>query len=203
MSLILVEPPSSQVMSLAELGDHVRLSHGFTDAAAPDAGAGSADDAALKRALDAATAAIERSLSTALLRQTWEWRFLTWPGRDRDRHLARLPISPVLSVVSVEWVAADGAATAWSASAWRLDASGPWLRAVDGVAPCPPQGGGVVRFQAGYGDAPADVPADLRQAAALLAAHYFERRSNAEPERLERLSDGVERLLAPHRRLRV
>lgn len=41
----------------------------------------------------------------------------------------------------------------------------------------PRSGHAEIRFTAGYGDSWSDVPADLRQAVFLLAAHFYERRS--------------------------
>ncbi len=60
---------------------------------------------------------------------------------------------------------------------WRLvhDVARPVVMALGAAFPAVPQGGEVrVRFRAGFGDAFADVPADLQQAVMLLAAHYHE-----------------------------
>lgn len=201
MTLTLIQPAAADLISAAELGDHLRLAFGF-DA---DAGAGSADDASLARAVQAAIAVVERSLSTALMRQGWAWRITHWPLERRGEvDLAPFPISPVLSVTSVAMVGDDGAETAWSADAWRLDQSGvrPALRSLSRSVFPIGLGGAVVRFDAGYGDAPAAVPPDLRHAVLLLAAHYFERRAAAEADAPSEIPHGVERLLAAYRPVR-
>ena len=212
MSLTLVTPATVPVISLAELGDHLRLPTGFGD----DPGTGGADDAALTRALAAATATIERALSTAFLRQTWDWRLPDWPSSHQNRAQPAilpptpatipLPLSPVLSITSVAFINKFGAVTPWSPANWRLDISGPRpsLRAVAEPLPAPPDGGHIIlRFDAGYGDAADAIPPDLRHAVLLLAAHYFEHRDAAAPEPLAPIPQGVSALLAPYRRLHL
>lgn len=189
MHLKQLTPPAAPAIALADLTDHLRLAHGFSDPAL--------DEPAAQRVLAGATAAIEMALGVALIRQSWEWRFDRWP----QPAYARLPYRPVLSVEAVEILAADGAAEPVAPSRWRLD--GDALRAVSGCLPAPGRGGALVRFTAGYGDAPETIPADLRQALLLLSAHYFERRHAAEEAALAPIPSGVDTLLAPHRRLRL
>ncbi len=72
----------------------------------------------------------------------------------------------------------------WAASVWRLvqDLQRPRIVPLGGALPAVPQGGAVeILFEAGFGAAWADVPADLRQAVLLLAAQYYEMRQEAGP----------------------
>ena len=213
MPLTLVAPAAAPAVTAAELGDHLRLPIGFGD----DPGTGGADDPALTRAITAAVASIERALATALLRQSWDWRTPDWPqaakrGRAGRATLspapgaAALPLSPILSISSVSLIAPDGEITPWPAQNWRLDLSTPRpsLRARSGCLPQPPDGGhALIRFDAGYGDAASDIPADLRHAVLLLAAYYFETRADPAAETLSSAPHGLDHLLAPYRPLRL
>lgn len=66
-----------------------------------------------------------------------------------------------------------------------------------------PHGGyAAIRFIAGFGPDASDIPADLRHAVLMLAAHYFEHREAA-THPLTPLPLGVGSLLAPHRPIRL
>jgi len=54
----------------------------------------------------------------------------------------------------------------------------------------------------GYGDTAADVPADIRQAAALLVAYWYDNRSAATERGWEAMPFGVRALLGKHRLVR-
>jgi uncharacterized phiE125 gp8 family phage protein len=61
-----------------------------------------------------------------------------------------------------------------------------------------------IAFTAGFGPAPADVPAPLRHAILLLVAHWHEHRSPLEDGTpAEPLPDMVSALLAPYRSVRL
>ncbi len=199
MTLTRVAPPVGPPVSDADLAEHARLAHAVGADGAP---APSADLAALQRARDAAVAVVERACGLALLRQTWDWTLL-W--RDRARP-APLPIAPASAVLSVAELADDGTLTPLDPSAYALDRAAPRaaLRLLSPAAPLRPGRGGLtVRFEAGFGVAPDEVPADLRQAVLMLAAHYFERRHAADDPALAPPPFAVAAILEPWRPIRL
>ena len=100
----------------------------------------------------------------------------------REDASQRLPVAPVKGVASVTLVAADGEETAVDPEAWSVlrDSQRPRLvgRFGRNLPKIPRSGHAEVRFAAGFG-AWGEVPADLRQAVFLLAAHYYENRCDA------------------------
>ena len=66
----------------------------------------------------------------------------------------------------------------------------------------PRSGHAEIRFLAGYGAAWEEVPADLRQAVLLLAAHYYENRSEA-PQVAGSMPFGVLVLIESYRSIRI
>ncbi|MEM6667633.1 MAG: head-tail connector protein [Pseudomonadota bacterium] len=189
MTLRRLTPAVAEAVPLDDFLDHLRLSLGLTDPPT--------ETPAAERALACAVAAIERSTSLACLRQTWKWELPTWTNARSER----LPILPVLTVASVSAIAEDGRWTPFEPSTWRhsddqIHAVGAWLPAAG------PSGVQVV-FEAGFGDHHTDLPADLKQAVLLLAAHYFERRHAVDAGNVRSLPNGLQSLLAPFRQLRL
>ena len=85
------------------------------------------------------------------------------------------------SVASITLVEPDGSETVVDPEAWSVlrDAQRPRLvgRFGRSLPRIPRAGHAEVRFNAGFGEAWEAVPADLRQAVFLLAAHFYESRS--------------------------
>ncbi|UOA26861.1 head-tail connector protein [Pseudosulfitobacter sp. DSM 107133] len=151
-----------------EFKAHLRLGTGF--------GAGSLQDEVLISFLRAAMAAVEARTGKILLQRGFSWSLTRW----RDPDAAALPVAPVVAVSSVEIVDRLGARSAVPATQYWLEQDGqrPQLRPVGAVLPAIPAAGSVViGFDAGYSATWAEVPSDLRQAVLLLAAHYYEFRS--------------------------
>ena len=61
-----------------------------------------------------------------------------------------------------------------------------------------PAGRFAIEYEAGYGE-PGDVPADLRQAVLLYAAHLFDNRSATSDRRTSVVAAGLDRILDRHR----
>jgi len=105
--------------------------------------------------------------------------------RDLGSH--GLPVAPLNALTDLEIVERDGTRTSIDSANYWLERDGhvPRLRST-GVAlsTVPEAGEAVVTFDAGFGVDWMDVPADLRQAVLLLAAHYYEFRNETS------LSDG-------------
>ncbi|MEM1234774.1 MAG: head-tail connector protein [Pseudomonadota bacterium] len=147
---------------------HLRLGTGFSD--------GALQDAVLASFLRAAMAAIEARTGKILLEREFSWTLTAW----RDCAAQSLPIAPVTAVTQVLLRDADGAVSTADAGEYRLimDQQRPVLAARGTSLPGIPEGGEVaVWFRAGFAIAFDDLPSDLALAVFLLAAHYYEHRS--------------------------
>ncbi|MGC3936927.1 head-tail connector protein [Roseobacter sp. EG26] len=162
-------------LPVEEFKAHLRLGTSF--------GQDSAQDEVLSGFLRAAMAAIEARTGKVLMTRPFSWSLTFW--RDRDAQV--LPVAPVSAISHVWTVARDGSQEEVDAGQYWLERDGqrPRLRSTGACLPVIPQGGSaLVEFEAGYGTAWADMPADLRQAVMLLASHYYEYRHETS------LSDG-------------
>jgi uncharacterized phiE125 gp8 family phage protein len=161
-------PPSAAVPVRA-FAEHLRLGTGFAD--------DGAEDAVLELYLRSAMAAIEARVGRALLAREFALTVSRW----REDASQGLPVAPVRAVAAVTLVDAEGVATEVEADRWSVirDSQRPRLVGRFGRSlPKIPRGGHAeVRFSAGFGEAWEDVPADLRQAVFLLAAHFYENRA--------------------------
>lgn len=169
MDLRETSPIPAAALPVAELRDHLRLSSGFSD--------DTTQDALLEQYLRAAIAAVEGRVSRALFQRSYVLRLARW----RDGYAERLPIAPVVSIMSVTLIDRNGVETVVDPSRYVLDADGmrPRLEAAGTALPMIPTRGAVeIGFDAGFGVAWADIPADLRQAVLLLAAQYYEGRDD-------------------------
>ncbi|MBY6090278.1 head-tail connector protein [Maritimibacter alkaliphilus] len=147
---------------------HLRLGTGFSET--------TVQDAVLEGFLRAALAAIEGRTSKALLARDFAWEVRGW----QDPAGQPMPLAPVSALLEVVRIAAEGAETVLDTALFRLvaDAHCPMLAPVATLLPSVPTGGAMrVRFTAGYSTTWGDLPADLAQAVLLLAAHYYEFRS--------------------------
>lgn len=189
LKLVLNTPAARLPLELNELRAQLRLDDDQT-----------LEDAVLLAGLRAASEACERFTGRALITQIWTLFRDAWPLEDdgaglregwregvlserRARALA-LPRPPLQSVVHVKTFAEDDTETVWPASNYVVDAAGLPGRLVarSGQAfPAPGRAanGIEVRFVAGHGDAPGDVPEALRQGILRLAAHLHEHRGDA------------------------
>ena len=169
MVLTEVSAPPSAAMPVRAFAEHLRLGSGFAD--------DGSEDAVLELYLRAAMAAIEARLARALLARDFSWTV----GRWRDDASQGMPIAPVRSVASITLVEPDGSETVVDPEAWSVlrDAQRPRLvgRFGRSLPRIPRAGHAEVRFNAGFGEAWEAVPVDLRQAVFLLAAHFYENRS--------------------------
>jgi uncharacterized phiE125 gp8 family phage protein len=161
MPLSLITPPANTPVTLAEARAWLRVD-------------GSEEDVLITALIEAATRRVEFECGLALITQRWRYLRDCWP---RSGWLA-LPIHPVQAVESLRVLTEDGL-TPVPAEAYEAHLAGRPARilAREGF-PRPGRGIDVVQVElrAGFGDAPADVPAELRQAILLLVAHWFENR---------------------------
>ncbi len=143
---------------------HLRLGTGF--------GVETLQDEVLLAYLRASLAAVEARIAKVLLQRSFVWRTSRW-GR------ATLPAAPVTAIHSIAIETADGTETVIDPGAYRLvkDTHTPILEPAGAALPTIPQGGAaVIAFDAGLATTWEALPADLRQAVMMLAAHYYEYR---------------------------
>lgn len=194
--MILVEEttPADAALPVAEFRAHLRLGSGF------DLPATSEEDRALAGFLRAAMAAIEGRTGKVLLRRSYRMVVESW----RDTSGQPLPLAPVSTVDGVAIIAVDGSRREIGADRWRLveDAMRPLIRPFGTALPEVPAGGKVeLLFTAGFADGWNGVPADLGQAVLMLAARYYEDRSDAAARHA--LPLGVSALIERWRAVRV
>ncbi|WP_424927672.1 head-tail connector protein [Amaricoccus tamworthensis] len=190
MVLSEVGSPTVTEVPIRGLADHLRLASGFSD--------DGSQDALLENYLRAAMSAIEARLGLALLTKEYVCTLTGW----RDDHSQRLPIGPIQSVSKVKLIGTDGAETLLDPNSWSVmrDARRPRLVGKFGRRlPAIPRDGHVeIQFVAGFSDNWESVPADLRQAVYLLAAHYYEN-SAGSPDAVAAMPFGVLMLTDPYR----
>lgn len=205
MNAILIAPPASEPVSLAEAKSWLRV----------DA---SDEDEAIASLIAAARAMVEAATRRVLVTQTWRLVLDAWPANGSDgawsllttrpRVLPRevaLPLAPAASVSSVSVYDAAGQPQALDVSLYRLVGAPEQTRLVFDSAPPAPglsSAGIEIDIVAGYGDA-ADVPAPLRHAILALVAWWFEHRGDVVSTGPDDLPPRAAALIAPYRRRRL
>ena len=118
---------------------------------------------------------VEAQTRRALITQSWRLIRDTWPDNGR---VAVLP-APLRELTAARVYRLDGTAQELDPEAFSADtAAAPGVLAFSGAMPSTGRmaAGIELDVECGYGDAPEDVPADLRQAIRLLVAHWYENR---------------------------
>jgi uncharacterized phiE125 gp8 family phage protein len=183
MAAILLDPPASEPLSLAEAKNYLRVEHG-------------ADDALIAAMIAAARVQVESLTRRALVMQSWRIVLDRWPSPGR----VASPVSPLREVLAARVRDAAGEAQALDLDMFIANtAPSPGLIAFDGarvIHPVQDIAGIEIDIAAGYGAA-ADVPAPLVQAIRLLLARAYEYRGGGEPGTA--LPAGIAELLAPYR----
>lgn len=167
-----------------ELERHLRLSAGGDPAEREDAAA----------ALRDAISHLERKLAICMAPRAYLWRtYLDGDG------CARAPIGPIRSLTETRRVVSGGASTLLAPDLVSIDhfETRPLLQ-VNSFIPDEVE----FVFDAGFGAEWSATPPDMRRAALLLAAHYFDKRHAAGPAE-SAAPHGVSALTAPWRPLRV
>ncbi len=154
-------------LPVAEFKDHLRLGTGFAD--------DGVQDEVLESYLRAAISAIESRSGKALISRSFAWTLTAW----RDLAAQALPVAPVSAITALKIVDRLGGEELVDPGRYVLeeDLHRPRLVATGFTLPVIPVGGSaVIAFDAGFGPAWSDVPADLRQATFLLGARFYEDR---------------------------
>ena len=187
MPAILLEPPASEPLSLAEAKNFLRVEH-------------AADDALIGALIAAARGAVEAATRRVCITQTWRIALDRWPKSEHNRP-ARIvsPVNPLRALVAARVLAADGTPSALGTDAFTLNTVAvPGLIAFERANVAEPGralAGIEFDVSVGYGEA-ASVPAPLVQAIRLLLARAYEQRERVADDKLP---DDVARLIAPFR----
>ena len=172
---------------------HLLLGRGFSD--------DGLQDEVLESYLRASIAAIETRIGKMLLIRRVSWTVTRWTRETAQP----LPVAPVSVVHSVVLTDASGAETSVAPERFvlRPDTHRPLIKAISGCLPdIPDSGSATMSFDAGFSAVWTGVPADLREAVFLLAAHYYDnRRDTTGAGGL--MPFGVMGLLEPHRNIRL
>ncbi len=174
-------PPPELPVARAALEAQLRLGEGFADP--------TGEGALLDRVIAAATAALEARLGAAFVARGFRLRTDAWGPGGR----LVLPVGPVAEIAAARLGgdALEGLTVAPGTSRQIVSRGG---------APLPCLGAGRVAeldFTAGYGTA-AEVPAALREAVLLLAAHLYDDRTGVRAEPML-----IDRLIGPYRPIRL
>lgn len=155
------------------------------------------EDVLIAGLANAASEAVQRLTGKALVTQGWDWRIARPDGR------LTLPLSPVQAITSLAYCDPADVVQA-------LDVNDFYFVSSDDVAILEPKSAAAwpamsdrpdaltVSFTAGFGAA-STIPADLRQAALMLAAHWYENRAAASARSLSNVPSGVDYLISLHK----
>jgi uncharacterized phiE125 gp8 family phage protein len=182
-----------EALPISGFRDHLRLGTGFSD--------DMLQDGVLEGCLRAAIAAVEARTGKSLLVRSFTWSVTAW--RDLSRNT--LPVAPVVAIHRMSIVDRFGAENVIDPARYVLekDAHRPRIAATSLFLPSIPIGGSAeIQFDAGYAETWTDLPADLSRAVFLLAAHYYENRSEGS-ESTGSIPYGVAALLDRYRNVRL
>jgi uncharacterized phiE125 gp8 family phage protein len=191
MPLVLTSGPAAEPVTVAEAKAHLRVD-------------GSAEDALIASLILTSRLHIETAMGLALITQGWRLELDAWP----PARAVEVPIRPLQTVGEIRVLDRDGAATVVPAASYLVVTSStpPRIVPVDTGWPAPGRPAAAIEIDvtAGFGSAPGDVPAPIRQALLLLLAHWYEHRDWIEigsPE--TRIPAAVSDLLLPYRSIRL
>ena len=187
MASILLLAPATEPLTLADAKAFLRVEHAD-------------DDTLIGALITAARTHIEARTQRALITQQWRIVRDGWPPDGR----LSVAVAPLRAVLAARVYDEAGVAHTIDVGAFVVDASAapgvigfvPWAvpapgRAVAGIE---------IDVEAGYGDAPEDVPEPLRQAMRLLLAHWYENRASSGGSG-KTYAAGIDALLAQYRAL--
>jgi uncharacterized phiE125 gp8 family phage protein len=185
MPLELVTPPALEPVSLDEAKAQLKLD-------TPD------DDALVTRLIAAARARAEWHTGRAFVTQGWTLWLDRWP----DGAPVEMPLPPLRSIASVTAYGTDDTGVALDPARYQVDVAGGRVALKPGVtlpAPLRRLNAIAIGFTAGYGDAPDEVPALIRQAMLDIVAGLYANRGDDGGE----LPLAALALLAPYRILKL
>lgn len=166
-SLVLITPPEWMAISVDDIKAHARITV-------------SDDDPYLYALALAATRWVENYIRGALITQTWEWKLDCGFPASAVNAGWQIPKPPLQSITSIKYLDDDGAEQTLSAAVYTVDASSRPGRVVLAYDQEWPTTRDVInnvriRFVCGFG-IPTAIPKDIRQAALIMASHWYEHR---------------------------
>lgn len=180
-------------LPVSELKRHLRMGSGFAE--------DDLQDQVLVSFLRAAIAVIEARTQKSLISRSFRAEIFDTPRGGR----LTVPLAPITALTEVIRIDAQGAEEVQPLTDFRLlaDAHLPIILRMAGDWPSLGTGWHYrIRVVAGYGPGWGDMPADLAHAVMLLAAHYYEYRSETGLDDVA-MPFGVTALLSRYRALRL
>lgn len=189
---VIVTAPTLEPVTLAEQRQHMK----FT---AVDA----VEDTLISGWITAARENVEKLTGLKLISQVWKAVYDGYP----EERVIKLPFSPVISVDEIKTTDKAAAAVVFASSNYVTDLiSIPARVVLKDTASWPAPSAGLLEVNAvevkctyGYGVAAASVPAGLKSAIMLLAAHLYENREATSVVTFSELPMGIQALIAPYR----
>jgi uncharacterized phiE125 gp8 family phage protein len=187
MSSILLSGPALEPVTLDEAKAYLRVEHDD-------------DDDIIAALIAGARVHVQAQTRRALITQSWRLIRDAWPDSGR---VAVVPV-PLRELLAARIYRLDGSTQAIDPAAFVADtaAAPAVLSFASGALPVPGRviAGIELDVETGYGDAPADVPEDMRQAIRILVAHWYENRGLiAVGQTVAVLPQAVAALIAPYR----
>lgn len=191
MMLIEQTTVPKETLPLQEFRDHLRLGTGFEEEGL--------QDEILETVLRAAMASIEARTGKVMIERAFLWQRTGW----RNVGEQALPVAPVTAINDMKITDRSGVEEEIDPARFVLlrDAHRPKIVATGACLPTIPLGGvAEVTFSAGFGATWEDIPADLAQAMLMLAAHYYEHRTESSGAQTP---FDVSSLIEPYRTVRL
>lgn len=164
MTLVLLQPPTAEPVTLADTKLFLRVDHDD-------------EDTLISTLIAAARLHVEAATSRVLMSQSWRYIRDDWPRGG----ILDLPLSPLQSVDEVIVLDLDGNPETIAPTDYLTDIAGSPTRIAFRGGYRPPHPGQMINgieidVTAGYGDTPEDVPAPIRAAILQLVSHWYDRR---------------------------
>lgn len=191
MPLKQLTAPATEPVTLADAKAHLRIDD-------------DSEDALVTSLVLTSRLHIEAALGIALVSQDWQLVLDRWPKGGA----VTIPLHPLQSVSAVRVLDEAGSATVVGTDRYVVDTVSSLGRLVATAFGLPQPGrtanGVEIDFTAGFGPAPEDVPAPIRQALLMLVAHWHEHRDPVEIGTPGvAIPAAVSRLLKPYRVARL
>lgn len=192
--MLLVELTSTPLedLPLEAFKGHLQLGRGFTD--------DGLQDEVLESYLRAAIASIEARIGKMLYSRRVSWTLTRWA----EPCAQALPVAPVTELHELSVTTYSGTERVIEPESYTLlkDTHRPKLSTAASLPAIPHSGTATLTFQAGHSASWSGIPADLREAVFLMAAHYYENRSDKTGS-AGLMPFGVMSLLEAHRNVRL
>ena len=188
MISVLQQGPRAEPVSVAALRQDLRLDD-------------ARDERLLASLITSARLMIEAQTGVRLMSQNWEVLMDDWPGAE-----IALPHWPVQQITSVSLLGGGRHPVADNLYETHFTVRPPRLMRKPGMswpAPRRPALGIAIALVAGFGARADSVPADLREAVRVLAAHWYEHSAWQPAGRGQSVPGAVQALMQPYRALRL